>query len=346
MAEPYEWGEKPYSGSEVRDPYSRLRVGKITKVYNNRSELTHKDIGKLGSVQIEWLDHGGVFEGSVKIAYPGFSNPLLQVNTSNVPASTGSDCGYLYMPCVGDIVLCGFRDEGTPVVIGYQPYNFDQQTSTQSKASSWGTFRLLACGEHSIHSKQQAEIYLDKIGNIHLIVYEQPSLGSASTTLEDGSRVPLSTTTKPSTELARVTIGTVYNSEDFVNSSPQPVKSENGANINCRIKLANGALIDFDTSGNIDVTPASGKSVTINQGTKGVARLDDETLADATTTSSDNVSILTNLTDLKTAITAWSPLPGDGGGALKTALAAWLLTTVTQITGKISSSSDSVKAGD
>jgi hypothetical protein len=97
---------------------------------------------------------------------------------------------------------------------------------------------------------------------------------------------------------------------------------------------AETASIVVDSSGNI----------TINEGTKGVARLDDEVKS----TNVEDATYWTWLIGFANVITTWIIVPADGGAALKAAMIAYIAANPvpTSLTGKITESSDTVIAGD
>ncbi len=214
----YDWGDKPFEGLEDTSEFSFLRVGKITKVNYDENVLgasTPSRLQELGTVEIEWLDWGGS-AGAVPITYPSFSNPIIARNDENAAGSIGSSYGFLHMPSVDDIVLCGFRDEVTPIIIAYLPRNFQKQTTEAVVPTGtipttyWGKFRLLVPGEYSLKSKQQGEIYLDKKGSIRIIHKVQPTT----------STVPVGT-------LVETTIGEVYTDDTYETRQVSAVTGEN-----------------------------------------------------------------------------------------------------------------------
>jgi phage baseplate assembly protein V len=58
------------------------------------------------------------------------------------------------------------------------------------------------------------------------------------------------------------------------------------------------------------------------------AKYADDFLAKATETEASDSAIKANVDALRTAINGWTPAPADGGAALKTALTAWLASTI------------------
>lgn len=78
-----------------------------------------------------------------------------------------------------------------------------------------------------------------------------------------------------------------------------------------------GCSVVLRADGNIEVTPGDG----------GVVQLGGPTATLAVARETDPV-VIPSLLVLQTAINSWVPVAGDGGAALKTALAAWLVGEV------------------
>ncbi len=297
--------DETYLDLESENPYFQLRVGQITQVITDvQNTQDTKSQQTLGKVKVRWLDWESTeFPVEIPFTYPCFSNPIIGEDRREAGADvgsnrTGSSYGILFMPSVGDIVVCGFREGARPIILGFLPQNFYVQTNTDSsKSSEWGDFKLLKSGEFDLKSKQQAEVFLTEKGTIRLIVKEQPSAD----------------TEVPSTALAEIIIGKSYVDEDYTDTH----KSKQAKDVVCHIKMESGAGIKIDSDGNIEIDPASGKNVNINDGTKGAAR------------KGDTVKI--NLI--------------SGAISPSTVLGAPIPAVPTSITGTITSGSDNVKIG-
>lgn len=276
----------PFEGLESIDPFTRIRVGRILRVRDLLENLEDGESPEkyLGTVVVEWIDWGGVAQAEVPLTYPCFSNPVIdppdQLLREGLTSSiTGSSYGFLYMPSVGDLIVCGFRFDGRPIMLGYLAQNYYQQTqATPKSGSGFGSFRRIASGEYSWKSKQQAEVYLDRKGAMRFVVKHQPD----------------EATEAPTAEKVSFTLGTVFDTATFTN----PDKTAQGKTIFARLRLkdpdgvvlsdisvdeegnisltsAGGAILTLDSEGAIAITPGSGKEVVINAGSKGAARVDD-----------------------------------------------------------------------
>lgn len=336
--------------SAEHSPYLRIRVGRVTAVHYKKggegtpSESSKPLDGVLGRIQIAWADGQGTRD-MVPLTFSSFSNPVVSGGDPTDPISRiSARCyGDITLPSVGDLVAIGFRAPESPVMLGYISANYFQQTSGDlSKPAIWGTMRAIEPGEMSRLSGPQAEIYQDKGGAVQIIVKAQPT-GPAS--LGDGSDADsadeIDPMTVPTEELARVTVGEAYTDETF---SVRDVGAS-GKKLIFRLTTKSGALVKIDTEGNVEVSAAPGKSYAINSGTKGVSRLGDATKS----TSSEDQQFWGFFAAFVQAFQTWSPVPLDGGAALKTALTpvfAQFPQVPSSLTAKITTASQNVKAGD
>jgi hypothetical protein len=160
--------EKFYVG-EIESPLHRLRAGRVLRVFDEASEGT-PDAGKKGGtgtrygrVKLRWLDATAEHNGDI------------EVSTTWVSWLFGS--GIFYMPNVGDILICDYRGGNYPVVVGSLPFNYDQMVSNLDENDlvrvPFGHVRKLVSGEYLIKSNKQAEIYLDRAGNVRLLTKGQ-----------------------------------------------------------------------------------------------------------------------------------------------------------------------------
>ena len=250
----------PYKGGESYPPYFGIRVGRITNVYASQADVTANDNQDqfVGSVQVQWLDQSSPSDQLIPWAFPVFSNPLIsttEADTTDTPSnpttqnSVGSSFGIFFVPSVGDLAVCAFRNPSTPVVLGYVPHNYNkQQLSLADKTAqgllSFGPFRTLKQGEFAFRSQQQAEIYMDRAGAIQISVLDQP---------EGDGTPPIDTTVVPTDELLHINLGVTYD-DAFEN----PNQSDEGENLIFDMTLSNGSRVQIDAAGNMDIV-ASGK---------------------------------------------------------------------------------------
>lgn len=365
-----------YLGNESYPPTMLLRIGQISQVFASASDVPpSQSLSQLvGTVKVVWLDRMSSSTQIVPISFPAFSNPIISTvqgrdSQGNVTqASVGSSYGITFVPSVGDLVICGFRDDTSPVALGFVPHNMYNQlkpAGTAAKDPSFGTFRQLVQGEIDVKGQQQQEVYLDRAGTLQLIVMQQPlAVGSP----------PIDKTKIPTAELARISLGVSYTDTTFSN----PILSPYGKQVICGITLANGSRIQIDSQGNVDMQ-ASGSmhlgapqnvdvgagnrfsmgalqsifatvngmtlgatSVNVNNGTNGAARLNDSTLSNATTDSAFWTWLTTTLPLLYDAHVHTSAAPGN-----PTSPPTIPLTGMpSQQVGEISSASGSVKIGN
>ncbi|HWR26544.1 MAG TPA: phage baseplate assembly protein V, partial [candidate division Zixibacteria bacterium] len=130
-----------------------------------------------------------------------------------------------------------------------------------------------------------------------------------------------------------VVIGSLYNGD-----GRPPEVNTTGKNEKKVIKSKSGQTIIFDDSLGL-------KGININNGSNGAARKEDNTKS----TSKEDPTFWNWLNGLINVFKiSWTPVPNDGGAALKTALTAYLSTNPvpSELTGKIIEGSDSVKIGD
>ena len=341
----------PYHGTD-NSPFIWLRIGQVSKVYASKDDCgTDKDPQRyVGTVEVNWLDRQAPTSQLVPWSYSSFSNPIISktesstsqtnVSSETTQASVGSSCGIFFVPSVGDIVICGYRSQVNPIILGFLPQNlYRQLLSPGDKETynllSFGPFRTLKSGEYDIRSQQQAEVYLDRAGSIQLIVRQQ--------SVDDTQTPPIDTTQLPTNELARISLGVTYDDETF----QTPVVSSYGKNVIYGVTLANGTTVTVDEDGNVGVSTSgnvdlNGTNVTVNNGKNGAARLDDTTVSN----NSTDTAWWTWWANIQAQISALPVTPLDGGATLKAGLATLFGTIPTAINGKITSSSGSVKIGD
>lgn len=334
-------------------PYLRIRIGRIVAVYGNKggegvpSESSKALDGVLGRIKVAWADGPGGRD-MVPLTFSSFSNPVSSSDKTNPLAKTTARCyGDISLPSPGDLVVVGFRAPEAAVVIGYLPANYFQQTSTDaSKPNIWGTMRAVKPGEFSRLSGQQAELYHDQAGAIQIVVKAQPAKSAvAPVPKNDGSDTSILSdidpTTVPTTELARVTVGEAYSDETFTHRAVNSL----GKKVILRVTTKSGAAVNIDTDGNVSVTAATSKSLILNGGNAGVARLADQTKS----TTTEDQNFWGFMSAFAQAFQNWTPSAGDGGAALKAQLAtvfAQYPQAPSSLTAKITTSSTSVLAGN
>lgn len=167
-------------GDLVNNKYqNNLRYGKIIKIDNDLfSNTTDNENAVPNTMSFQTLD-------------------ILWLNGQNyvsqqvpVPYSYISIQGYgmQYLPSVGDYVIANFLLGGIPLILGYSKINplenigVLNNNEKKIEKNEYGDplsnndnlpFRYIEPGEFNIISLKQAEIYLDKYGNIKLITRKQ-----------------------------------------------------------------------------------------------------------------------------------------------------------------------------
>jgi len=332
-----------------KSPFLSLRVARIVAIYFDKdaaelpSETNRQLDFTLGRAKVEWLDWGGQRD-FVQLSFPTLSTSSVDRGRVIIPY------GDLSMPSVDDVAVLGFRDPSNAIILGYLPANYRKLTDPNESVQ--GVMRRIRPGELTRKSRQQAEIYQDKAGATQIIVKAQPVSGSV---LTDGSATAkvsdINQAAVPSEELVRVTVGESYTDDNFTARE----MTADDKKVILRVKTATGTKINIDVAGNIEIVGAgtikmTGTEVNFNAGEKGVARLDDEVKIDSDTDSTF-ISYLQAIADA--LITSGTGVL-DGGAAYKTAIVAKLAsigvtsgsTAPNSATGKVTESSDTVKAGD
>ena len=251
------------------------------------------DEKKMGRAKISWQDNTSSDQRGkdwVLLTFPCFSNPVITIRTQEgsdgAPPKTkdvvGAAYGDLMLPDVGDLVVIGFVDQSTAIVIGYFPRNYAKQTidnaaandnSLEAKARrglaglptavqqgvgvsqknivGFDTLRRIVPGEFSRTSKQKTEIYQDRVGGVHIIAKAQLSK-SVAKPKQDGSEVSnvddIDVTKVPTAVIARVTVGEIYTDENFTTRDT----NSKGNKMVLRVSTPKGVKISIDTEGNIE----------------------------------------------------------------------------------------------
>lgn len=158
---------------------NNLRYGRIIKVDNDlftnstENETSVPNTNGFQTMDISWLT--------------GQNYVSLQVP---VPYSYISMQGYgiQYLPSVNDYVIAYFLPNGLPLILGYSKANPLKNSGVldndkkEIKKNQYGDplsnndiipFRKIESGEFNVISLKQAEIYLDKYGNIKFITRKQ-----------------------------------------------------------------------------------------------------------------------------------------------------------------------------
>lgn len=158
---------------------NNLRYGKIVKVNNDlftNVTLEEESVPNTMSFQtldIMWLNGQNYISKQVPVPYSYISL---------------KGYGMQYLPSEGDYVIAAFLTGGIPLILGYSKINplnnigVLDNNGKSIKKNSFGDplsnndnlpFRYIQPGEFNIVSLKQAEIYLDKYGNIKLITRKQ-----------------------------------------------------------------------------------------------------------------------------------------------------------------------------
>jgi len=156
-----------------------LRYGRIIKVDNNlttnstKNEINVANTNGFQTIDISWLTGQNYVSLQVPLPYSYISR---------------QGYGVQFLPSVGDYVIAYFLPSGLPLILGYSKVNPLQNAGVldtenkEIKKNNFGDplsnndnlpFRYIEPGEFNIISKNQAEIYLDKYGNIKLITRKQ-----------------------------------------------------------------------------------------------------------------------------------------------------------------------------
>lgn len=158
---------------------NNLRYGKIVKINNDlftnvtQNEQSIPNTSSFQTLDIMWLNGQNYVSQQVPVPYSYISI---------------QGYGMQYLPSVGDYVIAAFLIGGIPLILGYSKINplnnigvLDNNKKEITK-NAFGDplsnndnlpFRYIEPGEFNIISKNQAEIYLDKYGNIKLITRKQ-----------------------------------------------------------------------------------------------------------------------------------------------------------------------------
>ena len=220
------------------NPYTYLRVGQIREIITGIGNVNFTD--NFNTAIIVWLDRIGVsgsrnsITSSIKLTSPHIS----------------AGHGFQYLPSAGDYVICGFRMEGYPVILGYWDNNYLNRVTGNDDFGYY--LRNIVEGEYCLRNKYGAEWYLDKYGSIKLIVRDPSNTTTvdASDKLLGISAINKIVKDDPQVE---ATIGAVFENDT-------EVKSSNNQSIRFQVKdTKNGTTILIDKSGNIEIKSTNGK---------------------------------------------------------------------------------------
>lgn len=164
----------------INDKYqNNLRYGKIVKINNDLftnttdNENAMPNTMSFQTVDIMWLNGQNYISQQVPVPYSYISI---------------KGYGMQYLPSVGDYVIAAFLIGGIPLILGYSKINplsnigVLDNNKKEIKKNNYGDalsnndnlpFRNIEPGEFNVISLKQAEIYLDKYGNIKLITRKQ-----------------------------------------------------------------------------------------------------------------------------------------------------------------------------
>lgn len=214
------------------NPYQYLRVGRIREIITDTSDP--KFACNFNTAIIVWLDRVGV-SGSKKS------------NTSRIKLTSShisSGHGFQYIPSKGDYVICGFRMEGYPVILGYWDNDYLNKTTNNDDFGYY--FRNIVEGEYLLRSKFGAEWYLDKHGSIKLIVRDPSDYTTVDASDKSLGVTVIDNIVKDIPQV-EVTVGQVFEND-------VEIKSSNNQPIRFQIKdIQSGTTVIIDKSGNVEI---------------------------------------------------------------------------------------------
>lgn len=132
-----------------------LRRARIEKVITNNTN------NRYFSAIITWLDRDGgmydeaSFTANIQLSYNYISRSF----------------GFQYYPVPGDIILCGFCEEETPVIIAFLTTEYYSKIVNKNLYGYY--FRNIVEGEYTIKALQGNEIYFDRKGSLRFITRDQ-----------------------------------------------------------------------------------------------------------------------------------------------------------------------------
>lgn len=132
-----------------------LHIGKIEKIISNNQKNNYF------TATVTWLDMEGGFynvgslSAQVKVSYAHISRSF----------------GFQYYPVPGDVIVCGFLEDGHPIIISY--LNADYYSKLVDNNAYGYYFRQLVQGEYSLKGLQGNELYLDRVGSVKFITRNQ-----------------------------------------------------------------------------------------------------------------------------------------------------------------------------
>lgn len=132
-----------------------LRRARIEKIINNNTA------NKYFTALITWLDMDGGFYNEASIS------AQINLGYSYISRSFGIQ----YYPIPGDIVLCGFLTDDTPIIVSFLSTMY---YSKVTDSNSFGYFfRNIIEGEYAIKGLRGNEFYLDRKGSLRFIARDQ-----------------------------------------------------------------------------------------------------------------------------------------------------------------------------
>lgn len=250
----------PFGGAESpeNNPYQYTRVGIIADILDENNFVTgttQSNPNAYFSVKIMWLDRGGMdgnFEGHTCII------PLSYTHI-------GRGHGLLYKPSKGDIVSCSFRMGGYPVIDKFLPIGNYYNMVNGVDEKGYYHRHLIDSGEYDLKSKMGAEVYLDKMGSLHLLTRDQTQTTEA--TYNNGIE-EIKDTIVADMPQVEVVLGKTYDYKQVGNTNQfdftQEVKSSTGNSTRLSIQdYTSNVKIIIDTSGNIEIVQPSGSKFTV-----------------------------------------------------------------------------------
>ena len=315
---------QPFGGAEsnLNSPFIYIQIGRITDILDDKKldsgVTTHYVPDNFMSIAVEWLEWGGSHDGN-------FSGKTGIIKLPSPHISRGH--GFLYFPSKGDIVVCGFKIGGYPVVISYLPQDIYNKMMGANEAGYY--LRKIQEGEYSLKGKQGNEIYHDRKGSIQIITRDQSQ--THDVTIDTGFEKITDTVVEDNPQTV-ITIGSVWN-KDF---KVETLSSE-GNSIRVQIEdKSKGTKIIVDSGGNVIIDQLLTSKFIVNGaneadilGNTKVARINDTT------------QLQLSGTDIQTLATALLAT----GAFTPTGSPPSVGTPTTFTDGKITSGSDKVKVG-
>ena len=132
-----------------------LHIGKIEKI------ITKNESKNYFTATVTWLDMEGGFYNEASIS------AQVQISYAHISRSFG----FQYFPVPGDVIVCGFLEDGHPIILSCLSTDFYSKIVDNNLYGYY--FRKLVQGEYSLKGLQGNEIYLDRVGSLKFISRDQ-----------------------------------------------------------------------------------------------------------------------------------------------------------------------------